>query len=255
MRALTISPAGLCPAMARPNACCAPTWRGRSPACEADLARQQLGLKVYDCYRPARAVAAFARWSHDGADDGATKRFYPALDKRALFNGGYIAAHSAHSAGNAVDLTLRVRDVAPDARLGAAPSTRRTANYGALHGAARPTRARQCARHGHRLRLLRRHEPHRKLGDRAGAETPARPPRCRHAGPRASQLFPRMVALQFRRARADLRFSDRAASLVRQQALPALGGDFDHPHQQLRRPGRRRAKPAARPWRARRDSG
>jgi D-alanyl-D-alanine dipeptidase len=79
---------------------------------QADLAKQSLGLKVYDCYRPTRAVAAFARWSQQ-KDDGATKRFYPALDKRALFTGGYIAAHSAHSTGNAVDLTLVPRPAPP----------------------------------------------------------------------------------------------------------------------------------------------
>ncbi len=47
---------------------------------QADLATQQLGLKVYDCYRPTRAVAAFARWAKS-ADDGTTRRFYPKLDK------------------------------------------------------------------------------------------------------------------------------------------------------------------------------
>jgi zinc D-Ala-D-Ala dipeptidase len=72
---------------------------------QADLARENLGLKVYDCYRPVRAVAAFARWAQN-ADDGATKRFYPALEKRALFAHGYIAAQSRHSTGTAVDLTL-----------------------------------------------------------------------------------------------------------------------------------------------------
>jgi D-alanyl-D-alanine dipeptidase len=91
---------------------------------QADLARQQLGLKVYDCYRPARAVAAFARWSRDDSDAGAGKRFFPRLEKRALFNGGYIAAHSAHSAGNAVDLTLIARGAPP------APAFDRNANYG-----------------------------------------------------------------------------------------------------------------------------
>jgi D-alanyl-D-alanine dipeptidase len=90
---------------------------------EADLARQQLGLKVYDCYRPARAVAAFAHWAQSG-DDGATKRFYPKLDKLRLFSLGYIAAHSAHSAGNAVDLTLIARGAAP------APAFDRHAAYG-----------------------------------------------------------------------------------------------------------------------------
>jgi len=92
---------------------------------EADLEKQSLGLKVYDCYRPTRAVAAFARWAHDGADDGATKRFYPTLEKRSLFAQGYIAAHSAHSTGTAVDLTL-VRLPAPPA-----PAFDRKAAYGA----------------------------------------------------------------------------------------------------------------------------
>jgi D-alanyl-D-alanine dipeptidase len=95
---------------------------------EADLAREQLGLKVYDCYRPARAVSTFARWAQDGKDDGkdagAGKRFFPRLEKRALFNGGYIAAHSAHSAGNAVDLTLIARGAPP------APAFDRNAAYG-----------------------------------------------------------------------------------------------------------------------------
>lgn len=72
---------------------------------QADLAPQHLSLKTYDCYRPTRAVAGMARWSQ-GRDDGATKRFYPALEKRTLFAAGYIAARSAHSAGTAIDLTL-----------------------------------------------------------------------------------------------------------------------------------------------------
>ena len=77
---------------------------------QADLAAQNLGLKVYDCYRPTRAVAAFARWAKSPetkrAGDGPTKRFYPKLDKLRLFSLGYIASHSAHSEGIAVDLTL-----------------------------------------------------------------------------------------------------------------------------------------------------
>jgi D-alanyl-D-alanine dipeptidase len=72
---------------------------------QADLAPQHLSLKTYDCYRPTRAVAAMARWSQS-SDSGATKRFYPALEKRTLFAAGYIAARSAHSTGTAIDLTL-----------------------------------------------------------------------------------------------------------------------------------------------------
>ncbi len=71
---------------------------------QAELARENLSLKVYDCYRPARATRAMWRWAHE-PETGATKRFYPTLDKRTLFN-GYISAYSKHSTGIAVDLTL-----------------------------------------------------------------------------------------------------------------------------------------------------
>ena len=76
---------------------------------QADLADAGLGLKVYDCYRPARAVRAMAQWAHDGASGRATKRFFPKLEKRNLFALGYIATRSAHSTGTAVDLTLVAR--------------------------------------------------------------------------------------------------------------------------------------------------
>jgi D-alanyl-D-alanine dipeptidase len=79
---------------------------------QADLAQEQLGLKVYDCYRPTRAVRAMAAWAHDGDESEATKRFYPALQKRNLFRLGYIAAQSKHSTGTTVDLTLVRRPAA-----------------------------------------------------------------------------------------------------------------------------------------------
>jgi zinc D-Ala-D-Ala dipeptidase len=71
-----------------------------------DLATQGLGLKVYDCYRPARAVAHFVRWARDLRDTAAKAEFYPDVDKRTLFRDGYIAAHSGHSRGSTVDITL-----------------------------------------------------------------------------------------------------------------------------------------------------
>jgi D-alanyl-D-alanine dipeptidase len=64
-----------------------------------------LSLKTYDCYRPQRAVNAMAHWA-GGHEDGSTKRFYPALEKRTLFAAGWIALRSRHSEGIAVDLTL-----------------------------------------------------------------------------------------------------------------------------------------------------
>jgi len=80
---------------------------------QADLARADLSLKVYDCYRPRRAVAAMARWANDGARASPTKRFFPDLQKRTLFASGYIASQSAHSTGSAIDLTLIKLPTAP----------------------------------------------------------------------------------------------------------------------------------------------
>lgn len=76
---------------------------------QADLATSGLALKVYDCYRPHRAVRAMAQWA-GGPESGGTRRFYPRLSRNNLFALGYIAARSAHSTGTAIDLTL-VRQV------------------------------------------------------------------------------------------------------------------------------------------------
>jgi D-alanyl-D-alanine dipeptidase len=72
---------------------------------QAALVPGGLSLKVYDCYRPDRAVRAMARWSRS-AEDGTTRYFYPEADKRTLFAAGWISPRSAHSSGIAVDLTL-----------------------------------------------------------------------------------------------------------------------------------------------------
>jgi len=73
---------------------------------QADLAAQNLSLKVYDCYRPTRAVRAMAQWAFDGRDTGATKRYYPKLQKQNLFALGYISNRSEHSSGTTVDLSV-----------------------------------------------------------------------------------------------------------------------------------------------------
>jgi D-alanyl-D-alanine dipeptidase len=73
---------------------------------QAELRPFGLGLKAYDCYRPARAVAHFVRWAADPADTVMKAEFYPDLDKGRLFELGYIAERSGHSRGSTVDLTL-----------------------------------------------------------------------------------------------------------------------------------------------------
>jgi zinc D-Ala-D-Ala dipeptidase len=71
-----------------------------------DVASHGLVVKVFDCYRPVRAVANFVRWAHDPSDQLAKGQFYPNVDKRTLFRDGYIATHSGHSRGSTADLTL-----------------------------------------------------------------------------------------------------------------------------------------------------
>jgi D-alanyl-D-alanine dipeptidase len=75
-------------------------------AVQRRLAERRLSLKVYDCYRPLKAVAAFMQWTNAEAVDGLEKRFHPALPRSRLVSQGYIAARSGHSRGNVVDLTL-----------------------------------------------------------------------------------------------------------------------------------------------------
>lgn len=75
-------------------------------AVQADLAPRGLGLKVFDCYRPVRAVAHFTRWSRDRADQRNKAQYYPDVDKADLFRLGYLASRSAHSRGSTADLTL-----------------------------------------------------------------------------------------------------------------------------------------------------
>ncbi|MEV4493747.1 M15 family metallopeptidase [Micromonospora coxensis] len=63
-------------------------------------------LRVYDCYRPQRAVAHFVRWGADTADQRTKAEFYPRVPKERLFADGYLGAPTAHSRGSTVDLTL-----------------------------------------------------------------------------------------------------------------------------------------------------
>jgi D-alanyl-D-alanine dipeptidase/CHAT domain-containing protein/Tfp pilus assembly protein PilF len=73
---------------------------------QADLRPQGFTLKVYDCYRPTRAVRAFLAWAKADASSPQSQRYYPRVERGKLVAQGYIAAVSAHSLGIAVDVTL-----------------------------------------------------------------------------------------------------------------------------------------------------
>lgn len=70
------------------------------------LRRQGYVLKVFDAYRPQRAVDHFVRWAASPGDERMKQAFYPDVDTSRLFADGYIAEHSGHSRGSTVDLTL-----------------------------------------------------------------------------------------------------------------------------------------------------
>jgi D-alanyl-D-alanine dipeptidase len=90
-----------------------------SPAAEAlhkaqtKLLRRGYTLKVYDCYRPQRAVDHFVRWAEDLDNQAMKGEFYPKVDKSHLFADGYIAEKSGHSRGSTMDLTIEQLPTGP----------------------------------------------------------------------------------------------------------------------------------------------
>ena len=73
---------------------------------QAAVHAQGYTLKVYDCYRPQRAVDSFVAWAKDLSDTRMKREFYPRVRKKVLFKEGYIAKQSRHSRGSTLDLTL-----------------------------------------------------------------------------------------------------------------------------------------------------
>ncbi|NQY06474.1 MAG: M15 family metallopeptidase [Flavobacteriaceae bacterium] len=73
---------------------------------QKELADYNLGLLIYDAYRPQRAVNHFVRWAKKLEDTLMKQEFYPDVKKENLFKEDYIAARSGHSRGSTVDITL-----------------------------------------------------------------------------------------------------------------------------------------------------
>lgn len=71
-----------------------------------ELQQRNLSLKVYDGYRPQRAVNHFIIWARKLNDTINKKWFFPNVAKTDLFKEEYIASKSGHSKGSTVDLTI-----------------------------------------------------------------------------------------------------------------------------------------------------
>lgn len=73
---------------------------------QAELKKDGYGLKVFDAYRPQKAVSHFMRWVRDRNDQKTKSKYYPEIDKSTLAGSGYISGRSSHSRGSTADLTL-----------------------------------------------------------------------------------------------------------------------------------------------------
>jgi len=71
-------------------------------AVNQDLKEHGYGLKLFDAYRPQKAVDHFIRWSWDVNDQKTKSLYYPRVDKAKLFELGYLSRRSAHSRGAAL---------------------------------------------------------------------------------------------------------------------------------------------------------
>lgn len=75
------------------------------------LEKDRLSLKVYDCYRPQRAVEAMHAWvSAPHAQSEEHSPYMPKVKRANAIRDGYIAKKSSHANGTAIDLTIIRKD-------------------------------------------------------------------------------------------------------------------------------------------------
>jgi D-alanyl-D-alanine dipeptidase len=78
------------------------------------LKEHDMGLLIWDSYRPKQAVRDFMAWSNQPVGDDAQGRYelerkaihYPRIEKNQMFDLGYVAEDSQHCYGSTVDLVL-----------------------------------------------------------------------------------------------------------------------------------------------------
>ena len=71
-----------------------------------EFRKNGLLIKVFDGYRPQKAVSHFMRWAADPDDIRNKAGYYPDLDKHVLIPQGFIAEQSGHTRGSTIDMTL-----------------------------------------------------------------------------------------------------------------------------------------------------
>ncbi len=73
---------------------------------QSELNSAGLGIKVFDAYRPQKAVDHFVRWGKIEMDTLTKAKYYPQINKSEVFALGFVATRSGHSRGSTIDLTI-----------------------------------------------------------------------------------------------------------------------------------------------------
>jgi len=87
-------------------------------AVHEELGEAGYALKIFDAYRPKKAVQQFMTWAKDAEDTKMKDIFYPKVDKTKVFKLGYVASRSGHSRGSTVDLTIVEQDSGEEIDMG-----------------------------------------------------------------------------------------------------------------------------------------
>lgn len=64
-----------------------------------ELEKDDYCLVIYDGYRPQMAVDSFIKWSENVNDQREKAKYYPSINKKDVFDLGYVAKKSGHTRG------------------------------------------------------------------------------------------------------------------------------------------------------------
>ncbi|RUV45683.1 MAG: D-alanyl-D-alanine dipeptidase [Mesorhizobium sp.] len=92
------------------------------------MTAEGLTLIVFDCYRPARAVADMVRWTRQGGPPD--PQWYPKVERGDLIAEGYVGELSSRSRGSTVDLAVAELDKTSPAHSACGATDARTLDFG-----------------------------------------------------------------------------------------------------------------------------
>nr|WP_246688657.1 MULTISPECIES: M15 family metallopeptidase [unclassified Mesorhizobium] len=92
------------------------------------ITEKGLTLVVFDCYRPACAVADMGKWTREGGPPD--PQWYPSVKRGDLIAEGYVGELSSHSRGSTVDLAIATLEESSQPRPACGASDGDTLDFG-----------------------------------------------------------------------------------------------------------------------------